>query len=574
MKNWSMRFKVLVPIFIIAMIGLTACIIGSISLKTVQDASNKISGEYLEGITKLDELSSEFVMLQKLMLQHCLVDEEGQIAIEGLMEESTNNVKSLRDAYEVNLKDGEEKKLFEEFVKQLKDYLDTYEVTISMSKSGNNEGAIRWTNADLTEASDTMISELKQLKEMNDDKIAKAIAKENELYQSSIRVTTGIFLLTVLILILTILMCNRYIVNPINRAKRQLAQIVKGINEEHGDLTIRVEVKSRDEVGQLVAGINIFIETLQNILGSIRESTNHMNRVVESVIGSVGTANESACDISSLMQEMSATMEEVSATISNINMDVENANSQVAEIASSSATFDDYASGMKERAGRMEETAVQNKKITNKVIAEIVAALKQAIENSRNVDQINQFSNDILSLSEQTNLLALNASIEAARAGEAGKGFAVVAVEIRKLSEITTGTVNKIQSVNGMITCAVDELIKNSNEVVNYIENTVLPDYEAFVSTGEQYRNDSVYINNIMKSLRQRTDILNTRMSSIARSVSDIAITTEESAKGIMQAATQTNTFVNEINCVKQNMDTNQEIAASLMTQADKFITQ
>jgi methyl-accepting chemotaxis protein len=152
-----------------------------------------------------------------------------------------------------------------------------------------------------------------------------------------------------------------------------------------------------------------------------------------------------------------------------------------------------------------------------------VIALKQAIENCKNVEQVNLLTNDILSVSNQTNLLALNASIEAARAGEAGKGFAVVADEIRTLADSTKNTANKIQAINSMVTGSVEDLVKNSNVIVEYIDGTVLPDYDTFVSTGNQYKNDSLYINNTMEDFRQKTETLNKAMNSITKAISDIA---------------------------------------------------
>ena len=121
---------------------------------------------------------------------------------------------------------------------------------------------------------------------------------------------------------------------------------------------------------------------------------------------------------------------------------------------------------MRNRADELERTAEENKKNTNIIMGDILSALQEAIEESKSVEKVNGLTDEILSISSQTNLLALNASIEAARAGEAGKGFAVVADEIRQLADSSRDTASNIQNINDMVTVAVKELIKSSDEII------------------------------------------------------------------------------------------------------------
>ena len=117
--------------------------------------------------------------------------------------------------------------------------------------------------------------------------------------------------------------------------------------------------------------------------------------------------------------------------------------------------------------------------------------MQEALENSKSVEKVAQLTEEILNISSQTNLLTLNASIEAARAGEAGKGFAVVADEIRQLADSSRETANNIQSINEMVIRAVQGLMKSSEEIIAYINKTILPDYESFVKSGQQYSEDA-----------------------------------------------------------------------------------
>ena len=113
---------------------------------------------------------------------------------------------------------------------------------------------------------------------------------------------------------------------------------------------------------------------------------------------------------------------------------------------------------------------------------------------------VDELTNEILHISGKTNLLALNASIEAARAGEVGKGFAVVADEIRQLADSSRETANKIQNINGQVISAVNELSDNANEMIGYISGTILPDYDVYAASGQQYREDAEQVSSAMNN--------------------------------------------------------------------------
>ena len=105
---------------------------------------------------------------------------------------------------------------------------------------------------------------------------------------------------------------------------------------------------------------------------------------------------------------------------------------------------------------------------------EMAASVNEKIEKSKAVETIQALTDNIINITNQTNLLSLNASIEAARAGEAGRGFAVVAGEIGKLAADSADTANNIQSISGQVTSAVEDLAKNANDMISFIDETVL----------------------------------------------------------------------------------------------------
>ena len=364
----------------------------------------------------------------------------------------------------------------------------------------------------------------------------------------------------------------KYIIKPILATNKDIREIISGIDNGEGDLTKRVTILSNDEIADLGNGINIFMEKLQGILKLIIENTNLMEGVVEAVDKSVAASNDSASDLSAMTEELSATMQDVGQSVNVINDSANNVREDVDIIASKSNEINTFSKQMKEDADNMESNARNNMEQTSEKVGEILEVLNNAIEDSKSVDQVNNLTNDILSISSQTNLLALNASIEAARAGEAGKGFAVVADEIRELAESSRNTANNIQEINEMVISAVEGLISSSNKIVDYVDETILPDYDDFVSSGKQYNDDSTHIKNIMDEFTGLSNDMQKTIKSMVDAINGITKAVEESADGVTSAAMSVDSLVADMNDVNKEMDTNQNVSDKLRKETECFV--
>ena len=289
-----------------------------------------------------------------------------------------------------------------------------------------------------------------------------------------------------------------------------------------------------------------------------------MENVVREVGESVATSNDSATDLSAMTEELSATMQDVGHSVSVINNNTENVRGDVEMIAHKSGEINEFSKEMKANADKMESDARNNMDKTNETIGIILEGLGKAIEDSHSVGQVTSLTDEILNISSQTNLLALNASIEAARAGEAGKGFAVVADSSRE-------TANRIQQINSVVVAAVNNLSDNANELVGYIQNAILPEFEAFVESGVKYRDNASYIENAMQEFTAKTDMLKKNIDEIALSISAITTAVDEGAEGINGAAKSTQNLVEDIVNISDKMNENKVIAQTLQKSTHVF---
>lgn len=361
------------------------------------------------------------------------------------------------------------------------------------------------------------------------------------------------------------------IVKPAKDASKKLEEIITGINNNAGDLTQRVPAKTKDEVGQLAAGVNTFIEGLQGVIKQIKNGSEQMNVQVNSINDNIVKAGNGASDVSATMEEMSASIEEISATVEQINENSEQMLSEAKEINAMAANGAEHMNGVKVKAQGMKNEAVQSKDNTIRMLQENREQLARAIENSRNVSKINELTGDILDIASQTNLLSLNASIEAARAGEAGRGFAVVADEIRGLADNSTETANNIQSISAMVTDAVSQLAQNASEMLKFVDEVVLVDYDKFVGMSDEYHNDADGMDEMMNSFRTKAETLEGMLEEVAEGIRGINTAMEENAEGVSVVADNTGNLVQLLGAIGNDAENNREISESLQSEVERF---
>ena len=210
--------------------------------------------------------------------------------------------------------------------------------------------------------------------------------------------------------------------------------------------------------------------------------------------------------------------------------------------------------------------------ITKEKVSQILSVLNKAIEDSNSIDQINNLTSNILNISEQTTLLALNASIEAARAGSAGKGFAVVASEIGHLADESSETASHIQTINSVIVEAVHNLASHANDLIEYLNSSILYDFEDFVTAGGEYKQNATYIEQVMEQFTLRTDALKNSVSEIANSIDSISTAIDEGTNGVASTADSVQELAADIENISREIEDNREIASPLKKETEVFV--
>ena len=549
--------KVLIPVVLLAVIAVISAVTGLKNANELHTSSKEISDTTVNQLMLLNDISSNFKSIDAITYRMCVStskDERDQLMEQ--VDQYRTDIQTSIDSYEALTQTQEEAAAMETLREKFADYTEVYDRIADFISRGNKDKARQICNTVLAPTSEN---------------VDAGVAEQESVYNNSRAVSGVTFVLVLVFFVVAVIGSVRTVVNPVKSVTTQLNDILKEIESGNGDLTRRISLKNKDEIGQLAGGINVFLETLQQIMSRIVIDSREMGEIVSRVSGSVGTANSNACDISAVMEELSATMQEVASAVNTVNTNVAQIGQDVNEITKESQDMNSYATEMQSRAEDMKEKAVANKETTSRMITDIIETLKAAIEESKSVDRVNELTEEILSVSSQTNLLALNASIEAARAGEAGKGFAVVADEIRKLADSTRETANNIQSINALVTQAVNKLANNSNAIVEYIDGTIMPDYDRFVENGVQYRDDAAYVNTTMDHFEEKARNLQQIMEKTVDSIRDISTAIEESANSVGNAASSTTVLVSNIDTVHSEMETNQSISDRLKGEAGRF---
>ncbi len=527
-------FKFASAIIVLALISIISLGLLANSMTAISQSSQDIMNNEVEKINLIHGIYEDYLDMYMNVYAHVnakLLRTMDKRA-EDIVERRAQMWESM-EAYKAKITSEETQGVYNSLEGRLVSFDSYVDAIIEVSREGDKERANNLIANNLGMLNNTIANSMNDLLEFSDAELDAGKTYLQGKAESSYVLIASVIVILLVTAVLVLIIANRIIVMPIQKIAKVINGMIEDIHNNKGSLTERVPVQTKDEIATLAAGVNEFLDILQDVIGGVMSCSDEINRQQMHVNEVVEETNQNAGDTSATMEELAASMEEVSATVGYVSENTREAGASVEEVVSQAVSGTKFAEEIRNRAEELRKLAQNSRATADGMIKEFDVSLNASIEDSRQIEKIGNLTADILSIASKTNLLALNASIEAARAGEAGKGFAVVADEIRMLADSSKQTAGNIQQISAGVVAAVMTLAENAGSLVKFINERVMPDYEILERTGEQYLNDSITVDRMMGEMRESMENIGGMMRTVAESNENIASYVRESAQGV-----------------------------------------
>lgn len=325
------------------------------------------------------------------------------------------------------------------------------------------------------------------------------------------------------------------------------------------------------EINSLKSSIFTLSSGLNHILSGLNARSQELKSTVTDTSRHIRTADTNINNISSHLNHFAAGINQITESAEALRQN----SSQNLDFATAISTFandgDNYTSDMMAKAEKFEKNAQAGKASTLNILSEIRHNLQISVQESNKSTLINDLTEEIMSISKQTNLLSLNASIEAARAGSAGQGFTVVASEIRTLAESCQNTAERIQSISHTVTSAVIKLTHDAEELMSYIDSSILEDYNFFTQIANNYYSDATEISKMMERFADHARQLRASFAQMDSSISHISSTMDENSGNITEIAGFTSDFADMLHDINKEISSCSHISVLLQESLSEF---
>lgn len=361
---------------------------------------------------------------------------------------------------------------------------------------------------------------------------------------------------------------GKRISKPIRKVADDLALV------QNGDFTgthYKPYMKNKNETGILAKALDAVQHNMKDTVGAVHSGSGEISDAVSQLEKVIVNLADQVSNISAISEELAAGMEETAAAAEELSSSSDHMVAHVHNMNEKNQLGMQAVKDITHRATLLKAEALESYQETEELAKISEGKLKAAIEESKQVEQIDQLTNAILEIADQTTLLSLNASIEAARAGESGKGFAVVADEIRKLAENCELTAIQIQKITLNVTEAVDNLCDNATEVLGFIESHVKQTNEKLIDTSERYNEDAMNVEEILRQFSSAATSISNEIGVIINLFMNLKDATQEGAKGTTEVAMNAEEVAVNTGYVREQAEHLKKVSASLEETMQRF---